>query len=130
MGSGFLDIFSGHICSTVAKTMGVTNYVARKNVQKTTFEAAEMNARSMEPTIRGGPFDSRGGGGGGAAIVFYRCYKIFFSKFFGAIFFLSSTEQNFFTQTQRIGYFCVEKCFSPRGSTRCCKILCRRHNMQ
>ena len=42
---GFSDIFSRHICSTVAETTGVTNYVARfgaKNVQKTTFEAAEM----------------------------------------------------------------------------------------
>ena len=41
----FSDIFSRHICSTVAETIGVTNYVASfgaKNVQKTTFEAAEM----------------------------------------------------------------------------------------
>ena len=36
------------------------------------------------------------------------------------LFFLSSTEQNFFTQTKRMGYFCVEKYFSPRR-TRCCK---------
>ena len=45
MASGFLDIFSGHICSTVPETISVTNYVAgfgAKNVQKTTFEAAEM----------------------------------------------------------------------------------------
>ena len=45
MESGFSDIFSRHICSTVAETTGVTNYGARfgaKNVQKTTFEAAEM----------------------------------------------------------------------------------------
>ena len=42
---GFSDIFSRHICSTVAKTIRVTNYTASfgaKNVQKTTFEAAEM----------------------------------------------------------------------------------------
>ena len=39
------DIFSRHICSTVAETIGVTNYAASfgaKNVQETTFEAAEM----------------------------------------------------------------------------------------
>ena len=42
---GFSDIFMRHFCSTVAETIGVTNYVASfgaKNVQKTTFEAAEM----------------------------------------------------------------------------------------
>ena len=42
---GFSDIFSRHICSTVEETMGVTNNPASfgaKNVQKTTFEAAEM----------------------------------------------------------------------------------------
>ena len=42
---GFSDIFSRHICSTVAETIGVTNYApcfGAKNVQKTTFEAAEM----------------------------------------------------------------------------------------
>ena len=42
---GFTDIFSRHICSTVAETIGVTNYVVSfdgNNVQKTTFEAAEM----------------------------------------------------------------------------------------
>ena len=45
MGFDFSDIFSRHICSTVAETIGVTNnaaILARKNVQKTTFEAAEM----------------------------------------------------------------------------------------
>ena len=45
MECGFSDIFSRHICSTVAETIGVTNYAASfgaKNVQKTTFEAAEM----------------------------------------------------------------------------------------
>ena len=45
MECGFSDIFSRHICSTVAETTGVTNYaaiLARKNVQKTTLEAAEM----------------------------------------------------------------------------------------
>ena len=41
----FLDIFSRSICSTVAETIGVTTtqqVLARENVQKTTFEAAEM----------------------------------------------------------------------------------------
>ena len=45
MECGFSDILSRHICSTVEETIGVTNYAAifaRKNVQKTTFEAAEM----------------------------------------------------------------------------------------
>ena len=45
MECGFSDIFSRHICSTVAKTIGMTNNTASfgaKNVQKTTFEAAEM----------------------------------------------------------------------------------------
>ena len=45
MECGFSDIFSRHICPTVAETIGVTNYAASfgaKNVQKTTFEAAEM----------------------------------------------------------------------------------------
>ena len=45
MECGFSDIFSRHICSTVAETIGVTNYAASfggKNVPKTTFEAAEM----------------------------------------------------------------------------------------
>ena len=45
MECGFSDIFSRHICYTVAETI-VTNttqqVLARKNVQKTTFEAAEM----------------------------------------------------------------------------------------
>ena len=44
-GMWFSDIFSRHICSTVAETIGVTNNPASfgaKNVQKTTFEAAEM----------------------------------------------------------------------------------------
>ena len=42
---GFSDIFSRHTCFTVAETIGVTNYAARfgaKNVQKSTFEIAEM----------------------------------------------------------------------------------------
>ena len=41
----FSDIFSRHICSTVAETIDVKNYAASfgpKNVQKTTFVAAEM----------------------------------------------------------------------------------------
>ena len=45
MECGFSDIFSRHICSTVQETIGVTNYAAcfgAKNVQKTTFEAAEI----------------------------------------------------------------------------------------
>ena len=45
MECGFSYIFSRHICSNVAETTGVTNYAASsgaKNVQKTTFEAAEM----------------------------------------------------------------------------------------
>ena len=45
MECGLSDIFSRHICSTVAETIGVTNNAASfgaKNVQKTTFEAAEM----------------------------------------------------------------------------------------
>ena len=45
MECGFSDMFSRHICSTVAETIAVTNYAASfgaKNVQKTTFEAAEM----------------------------------------------------------------------------------------
>ena len=45
MECGFSDIFSRHICSTVAETIGVTNNPASfgaKNVQKTTFEADEM----------------------------------------------------------------------------------------
>ena len=45
MECGFSDIFSRHICSTVAETIGVTNYATsfgEKNVQKTTFEAADM----------------------------------------------------------------------------------------
>ena len=45
MECGFSDIFSYHFCSTVAETIGVTNYAScfgAKNVQKTTFVAAEM----------------------------------------------------------------------------------------
>ena len=45
MKCGFSEIFSRHICSTVARTIGVTNYASSfgaENVQKTTFEAAEM----------------------------------------------------------------------------------------
>ena len=49
MECGFSDIFSRHIRSTVAETIGVTNHAASfgaKNVQKTTFElAAEMILR-------------------------------------------------------------------------------------
>ena len=45
MECGFSDIFSRHICSTVAETIGVTNYgtsFGAKNIQKATYEAAEM----------------------------------------------------------------------------------------
>ena len=42
MECGFSDIFSRHICSTVAETITTQQVLARKNVQKTTFEAAEM----------------------------------------------------------------------------------------
>ena len=45
MKCGFSNVFSRHICSTIAETIGVTNYAASfgaKNVQKTRFEAAEM----------------------------------------------------------------------------------------
>ena len=45
MECGFSDIFSRHISSTVAETIGVQTtqqVLARKNVQKTKFEAAEM----------------------------------------------------------------------------------------
>ena len=45
MECGFSDIYSRHICSTVAETIGVINNAASfgaKNVQKTTLEAAEM----------------------------------------------------------------------------------------
>ena len=45
MECGLLDIFSRHICYTVAETIGVTNYASSfglENVQKTTFESAEM----------------------------------------------------------------------------------------
>ena len=45
MECGFPNIFLRHICSTVAKTIGVTNYATSfgaKNVQKATFEASEM----------------------------------------------------------------------------------------
>ena len=53
MECGFSDIFSRHICSNVAETIGVTNYAASfgaKYVQKTTFETAEM---MLGPTILG-----------------------------------------------------------------------------
>ena len=59
MECGFSDIFSLHICSIVAETIVVTSYVASfggKNVQKTTFEAAEMmlgpwNQQDVKATI-------------------------------------------------------------------------------
>ena len=44
MECGF-QTFLRHFCSTVAETIGLTNYTASfgaKNVQKTTFKAAEM----------------------------------------------------------------------------------------
>ena len=54
MECGFSDIFSRHICSTVAETIGVTNYAASfgaKHVQKTTFEAAEMMLGPWNPLL-------------------------------------------------------------------------------
>ena len=45
MECGFSDIFSRHICSTVAETTGLTNNAASfgaKNCPETTFETAEM----------------------------------------------------------------------------------------
>ena len=45
MECGFSDILSRHFYSTITETIGLTNYAASfgaKNVQKTTFEAAEM----------------------------------------------------------------------------------------
>ena len=51
---GFSGIFSHHIYSTVAETIGVTSYTASfgaKNVQKTTFEAAEMMLGSWNQQI-------------------------------------------------------------------------------
>ena len=45
MECGSSDLFSRHIRSTVAETIGVTNYAARfgaKKCSETTFEAAEM----------------------------------------------------------------------------------------
>ena len=45
MECGFTEIFSRHICSTIAKTISVTNYAAgfgAKNVQETTLEVAEI----------------------------------------------------------------------------------------
>ena len=53
---GFSDTFSCHICSTIAEAIGVTNYAASfgaKNVQKTTFEAAEMILRPWNQQITG-----------------------------------------------------------------------------
>ena len=52
---GLSDIFSLHICSNVAETIVVTNYAASlgaKNVQKTTFEAAEMMLGLWNQQIR------------------------------------------------------------------------------
>ena len=59
MECGFSDIFSRHTCSTVAETIGVTNYaasLARKIVQKTIFEATEIilgpwNQQPCTPTM-------------------------------------------------------------------------------
>ena len=70
-----------------------------------------------------------GGEGGGGGYSFLLMLKFFFANFFGAnMFFFLLHSRILFTQTKRMGYFCVEKCFSQRGRTRCCKILCRRHN--
>ena len=51
----FRHFLSRHICSTVAETIGVTNYTASfgaKNVQKTSFEAAEIRARFLELSMK------------------------------------------------------------------------------
>ena len=48
--------FSRHTCSTVAETKDVTNYAASfgaKNVQKTTFEAAEVMLGSWNQQLCG-----------------------------------------------------------------------------
>ena len=63
---GFSDIFSRHICYTVAETISVTNYAASfgaKNVQKTRFEAAEIvlgpwNQQTIFKCNRNNPGDS------------------------------------------------------------------------
>ena len=55
---GFSDMFSRHICSTVVERIGVTNYAASfgaKNVQKTTFEAAEMMLGPWNQQLRYAP---------------------------------------------------------------------------
>ena len=52
MECGVSDIFSRHICSTVAETIGVTNYAASfgaKICSENTFEAAEMMLGPWNP---------------------------------------------------------------------------------
>ena len=51
---GFSDIFSRHICSTIAETIGVTNYAARFGAKKCSENhnwSCWDDARSVEPTI-------------------------------------------------------------------------------
>ena len=67
----------------------------------------------LPPPDKDGLFDSQGGYSFLTDVIF------FFSKFFGCnYFFLSSIEQNFFIQTKRMGYFCVEKCFQSQRAPR------------
>ena len=50
----FSDIFSRHFCSTVAKTIGVTNYAASFGAKKCSENhiwSCWDDSRSMEPTI-------------------------------------------------------------------------------
>ena len=54
MECGFSDIFSCHICSTVAETIGVTNYAASFGAKKCSENhilSCCDDARSVEPTI-------------------------------------------------------------------------------
>ena len=53
MECGFSDIFSRHICSTVAETIGVTNYAASFGANKCSENhiwSCWDDARSVEPT--------------------------------------------------------------------------------
>ena len=56
MECGFSDICSLLICCTIAKAIPVTNYAASfgaKNVQKTTFEAAEIILGPWNQQVQG-----------------------------------------------------------------------------
>ena len=55
MECGFSDIFSRHFCSTVAKTIGLTNYAASFGAKKCSENhiwSCWDDSRSMEPTIK------------------------------------------------------------------------------